>query len=406
MWTRIIGYVGVVVAVLLVGYVAYRNSGKIDQTLIFSPPQAMNALWADYKTHYLQPETKRAVDPARDNVTTSEGQSYTMLRAVWMGDKETFDSAWTWTKNNLGHDNDALFSWLYGKRPDGTYGVLIAQGGSTSASDADTDIAVALLFANVRWQDPAYLASAKNILDDIWMHEVVSGEGAYFLASNNIETTVGDDWILVNPSYFHPAAYRIFASVDTSHPWRALAADSYTLLAKTMTDPLDTSKSAGLPPDWVEVNRKTGRLRKVDNASLTTNFGFDALRLPWRLALDYQWFASPDAKNALEKMTFLKKEWQAQNSLATTYAHDGSIVDKAESPAMYGGTIGYFTVTEPSLARHIYGDKLAFLFDSGTNTWKERLSYYDDNWAWFGIGLYNNLLPNLAASLPANASTP
>jgi hypothetical protein len=30
--------------------------------------------------------------------------------------------------------------------------------------------------------------------------------------------------------------------------------------------------------------------------------------------------------------------------------------------------------------------KLAFLFDSGTNTWKERLSYYDDNWAWFGIG--------------------
>ncbi len=406
MWTRIVGYVGLVVALLLVGYVVYRNSGKIDQTLIFSPPQAMNALWADYKSHYLEADTKRALDPSRDNITTSEGQSYTMLRAVWTGDKETFDIAWKWTRENLGHNNDALFSWLYGKRTDGTYGVLTNQGGATSAADADTDIAVALIFAHARWQDKTYLDAARAILNDIWTHEVVKVGANYYLASNNIETSAADDWILVNPSYFHPGAYRIFADVDTAHPWLALADGSYAFLAKVMADPLDKGTSDYLPPDWVEVNRKTGALRAPQSTALTTNFGYDALRTPWRLALDYQWFGSPDAKTALAKMHFLTDEWQAQGSIRTTYAHNGTPLNEAESPALYGGTIGYFSVTDPALARHIYETKLAFLFDPGTNTWKERLSYYDDNWAWFGIGLYNNLLPNLTATVSANPQTP
>ena len=40
-----------------------------------------------------------------------------MLRAVWMGDKQTFDQSWTWTKDNLQHKTtDHLFSWLFGKQ--------------------------------------------------------------------------------------------------------------------------------------------------------------------------------------------------------------------------------------------------------------------------------------------------
>src|SRR3989344_1629933 len=36
-------------------------------------------------------------------------------------------------------------------------------------------------------------------------------------------------------------------------------------------------------------------------------------------------------------------------------------------------------------------------------TWAMPLSYYADNWTWFGIALYNRQLPNLAAELPATA---
>jgi hypothetical protein len=53
-------------------------------------------------------------------------------------------------------------------------------------------------------------------------------------------------------------------------------------------------------------------------------------------------------------------------------------------------------VSDPELAKEVYEKKLAFLFDQDTNTWKGDLSYYDSNWAWFGIALYNGLLPNLA----------
>jgi endoglucanase len=389
---------------MLVAYVVYRNSGKINETLVFSPSQMTSALWADYKAHFLEATTERALDPSRDNITTSEGQSYTMLRSVWMGDKATFDTAWRWTKDNLGHPDDHLFSWLFGKRADGTYGVLADQGGTTSASDADQDIALALLFAHARWQDAAYLAAAREVMDDIWEDEVITINSSYYLASNNIEKSAPDDWILVNPSYFSPAAYRIFAKADPAHPWASLAADSYSLLAKTMSNPLDKRASAGLPPDWVEINRTTGIL-KTPSGSLTTNFGYDALRTPWRIALDALWFDTPVAKATLEKMQFLSAQWQQQGKLVSTYAHDGTETNQTESPAMYGGTIGYFSVTDPDLARQIYQEKLAFLFDPGTNTWKERLSYYDDNWAWFGIALYNGLLPDLTANVPQSAYT-
>src|SRR5690606_13703874 len=111
----------------------------INETLVFSPQRIMSALWADYKSHFLEAESKRTLDPSRNNITTSEGVSYTMLRAVWMGDKETFDTQWQWAKDNLSRQDDALFYWLYGQRSDGTYGVLAEQGGQNSASDADTD---------------------------------------------------------------------------------------------------------------------------------------------------------------------------------------------------------------------------------------------------------------------------
>jgi endo-1,4-beta-D-glucanase Y len=404
MWTRIVGYACIAAAIALGAFIMYRASGKANETLLYSPPQILSALWADYKGHFLESESGRTLDPSRENITTSEGQSYTLLRAVWMGDRVTFDKEWTWTKSNLGHNQDHLFSWLFGKRPDGTYGVLTSQNGSTSATDADTDIALSLVFAFARWQDPQYLDEARAIINDIWTYEVIDTNPTLYLASNNIEKGLKSDWMLTNPSYFHPAAYRIFARVDPTHPWLKLAKDSYTTLNASMTSPLGTAKSAHLPPDWVEVNVLTGALRAPQNAQgLTTNFGFDALRAPWRVALDAEWFGTKEASSTLAKMSTLTDEWQSHREIHSVYTHAGDIVTPTESPAMYGGSIGYFAVTNPALARQIFEEKLTFLFSPGSNTWKERLSYYDDNWAWFGIGLYSNLLPNLAASIPPGA---
>ncbi|HYF12715.1 MAG TPA: glycosyl hydrolase family 8 [Candidatus Paceibacterota bacterium] len=402
MWIRIIGYTLVGVAIITIGYVMYRNSQKERETLVFSPVQLLTATWQEYKDTYLEDGTLRTLDPSRENITTSEGQSYTMLRAVWMGDKETFDTSWQWTKDNLQHEEDKLFSWLFGRRSNGTFGVLTEKHGETSASDGDTDIALALLFAYGRWQDENYLNEATSIISDIWEKEVVAVRGRPYLASNNIEKFATDDWILINPSYLHPAAYRIFAEVDTEHPWRTLANTSYDILKRSSQLPLDKEKSAGLPPDWVEINRESGALRAPPNP-LTTNFGFDAMRTPWRVALDAQWFGRQEAKDMLAQWQFLSREWERQGMLNSSYAHDGSVILPSETAAMYGTTIGYFAISDPSNAQRLYEEKLAFLFDPGNNSWRNRLSYYDDNWAWFGIALYNNLTPNLVANLLSSA---
>jgi endo-1,4-beta-D-glucanase Y len=393
-----------VCALLIVGAaVLYRLSGKADMPLIFSSTQLLNATWLTYKTEYVEAGTYRTIDPQRGSITTSEGQSYTMLRAVWLGDKQTFDGAWGWTKTNLYHTNDHLFAWLWGQKPDGTYGVLTAQDGEASASDADTDIALSLIFAYARWQDPAYLDAARGIVGDIWNKEVIEINGTPYLTADDVEKSSASAYAAIDPSYLNPAAYRIFAEVDPTHPWAQLVDSSYHILQQSIQSPLDKGHSANLPPDWIEINKQTGALQAMPSTADTTNFGFDALRVPFRLALDWAWFKDPRDTATLQELSFLGAQWNTNQTLASTYTHDGSVVVAAEAPAMYGGTIGYFMLAAPTLAQSVYEQKLVSLYDPGTEKWEEPLSYYDDNWAWFGIALYNGQLPNLAANLPAAA---
>jgi endo-1,4-beta-D-glucanase Y len=404
MKSRVFGYILLVVAVVMIAVVLYRNSRSADNPLLFSPVQMMSVLWNSYKKDNLEANTFRTMDKDRNDITTSEGESYTMLRAVWMGDKETFDASWKWTKDNLQHKDDHLFSWLFGKKSNGSYGILSPQGGDTAASDADSDIAFSLLLAYSRWQDKQYLLDSHDILNDVWNKEVITIQGTTYLLANDIDKATSTPLALINPSYFHPASYRIFSLADPGHPWGKLIDGSYSLLEKSTSSPLNTGKSVGLPPDWIAIDKETGSLQAVPaNSNLTTNFGYDALRIPWEIALDWQWSNDARAKNYLSKLSFLSSEWAKDHKLYAVYTHAGDGIGKYETPAMYGGTIGYFIVTHPNEARSVYKDKLAFLFNPDTNSFKETLSYYDDNWAWFGIGLYNNLLPNLTSGLPLKA---
>jgi endoglucanase len=356
----------------------------------------IESVWRNYKDEFLEKGTNRTMDTSQNNITTSEGQSYTMLRAVWMDDRDTFDKSWQWTQDNLQHSNDHLFSWLFGQLPNGKYGIITERGGNNSASDADSDIALALAFAYKRWGDQAYLTAAQNIAADMWTNEVVSINGRLYLAADNIEKN-DPSRILVNPSYISPYAYRVFAQIDPTHNWKKLIDDSYTTIGDVLRLPLDKSKSVSIPPDWVEVDKKTGTIRAVTNSNLTTNYSFDAMRLPWRLALDWQWNKEPRAESTLKKMSFFDEQWNQDKAVYASYTHDGDVLIKSDLPAIYGGTLGYFMVADPAAAQELYNNKLVSLYSPDKNAWKENMSYYDDNWAWFGVALYNQYLLNLYA---------
>lgn len=398
MKARIAGIALLVIALSIGLTVTYFNSRQRQVPLVFTEKGMIGELYNAHKRDYVEKESGRTVDRQRDNVTTSEGESYTMLRAVWMDDRATFDKSWEWTQKNLKRPNDKLFSWFYGKRPDGSFGILKDKGGENTATDGDQDIALALVLGSQRWQDPEYLRQAREIIGDIWELEVVSVGGKPILAANNLEKAAKDTMV-VNPSYFAPYAYKIFAKVDPKHDWNALAANSYDVAERSITGKLNKSQSAGLPPDWITIDKKTGAIQASNQPTLTTNYSYDAMRLPWRFALDWKWNGEPKAKAVLQKMKFLSEQWGSNRSLSATYGHDGQVVEQPESPATYGGDIGYFIVTNPTQGDELYEQKLKTLYDPDKQSWKEPLSYYSDNWAWFGLALHDDALPNLAKDL-------
>jgi endoglucanase len=401
MTLRIAGYTILAVAAAIVLIVLYRNSPQSDRALMYSPSQTLAALWNQYKQVYLEPDTFRTVDTARDNVTTSEGQSYTMLRAVWMGDKPTFDGTWRWTRNNLSRSEDNLFAWLWGLRSDGTYGVLTEKSGHNSATDADTNIALALIFAYSRWQDPSYLTDARAILRDIWKQETLTiGTKTYVLA-NNVEKFSASPTALVNPSYLFPAAYRIFAMVDPARPWLQATDGAYETLIASTRD-LSATSTASLPQNWLALDKTTGRFMPPETPGTDINFGYDAMRVPWSVALDWEWFRDPRALETIKQYAYLSQIWRREAKLMAGYLPNGEPAPQYnyETPAMYGGAIGYFMLADADAADDVFKAKLSYLFTPDWSGWRQTLSYYDDNWAWFGIGLYTGLLPNLTEGLP------
>lgn len=382
----------VVIATMVV--VLYQNSHKKSVPTVFSSKDMLNALWQRYKDIYLEKGTGRTLDKQRDFITTSEGESYTMLRSVWLDDKETFDKSLKWSEDNLKQKNSNLFSWLFGRREDSSYGILYSNNGQNTASDADSDIALALAFAYKRWGDQKYLDLAKLIIKDIWDNEIIIIKGRPYLAADNVEKNYSDN-IVVNPSYLSPYAYRIFATIDPDHPWNKVVDSSYEILEKSMALPLDKDASAFLPANWVTIDKKTGAVAYPISKNLNTNYSYDALRVPWRIALDLVWYKEPRAQKILTSLNYLNEQWNNFHAIFSDYSHDGSVISNSETPAMYGGSLAALLSIDLNNAKDLYETKLLSLYNADTDSWKYPLSYYDDNWAWFGMALYNGQLPNL-----------
>lgn len=382
-----------ILAVCFFLYDLSRNEQDQLRAPLFSERDMLQSLWEQYKNEYVEAGTGRTIDKQRDNVTTSEGQSYTMLRSVWMDDKGTFDLAWRWTKDNLRKDS-FLFAWKFGERVDGSYGILIEEGGNTSATDGDTDIALALILAYGRWGEEKYLLEAREILEAVWQYEVIMIDDRPYILANDIEKSTDKEELLVNPSYFSPYAYRIFAIIDPVRDWESLVDTSYGIIEDSMKLPLDKEYSIGLPPDWIIINRTSGEINPAPQLHLRTDYGYDAIRTVWRMALDYEWFASMRAQQLLNNGTFLSNEWKMHNKLASVYAHDGVVVYSDESYAMYGTALALFHVIDTDVAHEVYAKKLVRNYNVNTFQWYEDPGYYGDNWAWFGLALYTGNIYN------------
>ncbi|MBP5246828.1 MAG: T9SS type A sorting domain-containing protein [Fibrobacter sp.] len=216
-------------------------------------------------------------DPG-DNQCFSEGIGYGMLMMVYFSNATTsyqsaFDKLWALYK--AAEDKYGLMNWKIGNaNPTEVWGEY-------AATDAEVDVAAALIMAAYQFDDASYLTEAKTLLQNVRTYE---------FESNGLHKP-GDNWNdKKNPSYISPAYYRLFAAVDTDGAdfWNTTAMNAnYALLEAN-----SASHSTGLFDNWTDTN----------GVDLESRYGYDAARTPWRLGQAWYWFGDTRAQALLQKL--------------------------------------------------------------------------------------------------------
>jgi endoglucanase len=204
--------------------------------------------WQAFQAHLLQADG-RVIDPASARAhTVSEAQAYALFFALVQGDRAVFERILRWTEDNLAGGDLALRlpAWQWGRRDDGSYGVL----DDNSAADADLWLAYVLGEAGGRWNERRYRALSSLLAERILREEtaIVPGLGRMLLPGAQGFAPVRGRWTF-NPSYAPPFLLRWFAVHSGDPRWEDVRRGALRMLSE--------SAPAGFAPDWAYYNDAT-----------------------------------------------------------------------------------------------------------------------------------------------------
>lgn len=323
---------------------------------------------------------------APDGTVTSEAESYALLRAVWSGDRDTFEQTWAWSKAHLMNSSNGLLAWKWNAE------ILDAH----SAADADTDTALALVMAGRRWANAEWQADGNRMVNAVWDNDVVHVGDAALVSAGDWAPEL--DTVPVNPSYFAPYAYHVFQEVDPDHEWLSLVDSGYRLLFDSSAATLGGDHSAGLPPDWIGVDRSSGQLSQLAvDSDQTTVYGYDAPRTYWRVALDLNWNADGRAAAYLAQAGFLRDEVSRAGDVRAVYTHAGAVTTDDTSMVGSAGALAALLTLDPQTANGLYAGQIlgGADFANGEAYWGNPDDLYGQEWGWFATALYANSLPDV-----------
>lgn len=335
--------------------------------------------WNYYKKAFIS-DDGRVIDHQKGSVSTSEGQAYAMRRALLMRDKETFDKTYNWAKYNLQHKDDKLFGWKWGqnnidKQKEIKYEIIY----SNSASDADVEIAVELIFASKIWNQKSYMDDALGILNDVWNKETIEIKGERIISAGTNQNRAEN--IEINPSYFMIFGFRVLAEADKAHDWHKLVDSSYRL-----TNYCIEHIKSGLPPDVFYINRNTGVITFDKDKS---DFSYDAVRVFYRFYIDYVLTGDPRAKELLSKSSIFIDRWKKEGKFYTNYKQDGELKNYDEAIGSIAVILPAIKMYDPKVADEIYQNRIKSKYHS-EGYWDDHMDYYAQNLVWLGNWLYRN----------------
>jgi len=248
--------------------------------------------WSAYRTfieRFMQADGRVIDYSTPTQQTTSEGQSYALFFALVANDRATFDKLLAWTRSNLAGDqfdpqNARLPAWQWGKKPDGSFGVL----DPNSASDSDLWIAYDLLQAGRLWRNPGYTQLGQALAARIAKEEVTSLPGLGPMLLPGPQGFRTGNVARLNPSYLPLPVLRGLAHDAPDGPWNKLAENAHQFVR--------TVSPLGFAPDWAAwqngqfvVDPKNGDVGSYDAIRVYLWAGLtspaDPLAKPWLAAL-------------------------------------------------------------------------------------------------------------------------
>lgn len=335
-------------------------------------------LWNRYAARFVSAEG-RVIDPDRNSMTTSEGQSYAMFFALVAGDAASFERLRSWTENNLaqGDLSRHLPSWSWGKGDDGSWRVL----DENSAADSDLWIAYDLLQAGTIWQKPAYRQAGTALLENIAREEVAQlpNVGPVLMPGRVELFAKGDRWV-VNPSYMPLPLLCAASHASPDGPWKQMATALPTWLRR--------ASPSGFAMDWVAYEDETkssfSATSNPGDPSQTARGSYDAIRV-------YMWAGmtakeTPGAATMLAIFAPMARLMRTDPAPPETVSPDGTVVSHAAPPGFSAAMVPFLASSGEKMASAAQLHLVTAEFDRQTGLLGIPPRYYDQNLALFGLG--------------------
>lgn len=250
---------------------------------------AARVIWSTYNYAGCKIDEAAGTNMVRRGCTVSEGIGYGMLITLFAGDWDAFNRLWVYSiayRNSAYSSERGLMPWL-------TSSFSWDIGDDASATDADLDIAAALVIAYYKTGSSAYLEDALKLMTAIWDNEINPSNLLIYSGDTPMWKTADP---VYNLSYFSPVALRLFAMVDPAHNWTGVLDAEYAYMQQIQ------ASGTGVLPDW---SNGAGIAVDPDNGSAGTTywtFNKESVRIPWRLAWDYYWFQDARAASVLNTL--------------------------------------------------------------------------------------------------------
>ena len=325
--------------------------------------------WIDYTTRFVASDG-RIIDRTDGDRSTSEGQAYALFHSLVANDRARFEAILGWTENNLaeGDLNQTLPGWLWGKKDDGTWGVIDAN----PAADADLWLAYTLLEASDLWDVARYRALGRSVLSQIVEREVVSVEGlgpVLIPAPYGFELEDGR-WRL-NPSYTPVQITTALAARGEAGPWKEVTQNTVALIRRASRN--------GFVPDWVIVD-ESGKV--LPDEISPAQSGYESIRvyLWWGLMDD----KSPHKRAMRSAVSGPVKHWEKEGFVPEITRLKGPISHAGDAPPGFHHAL--LSAIENTNARESFLERYASKLLPGTPAQNAQLSYYDFNLILFGQG--------------------